>query len=372
MSDIIKIRIRQKEAINTTIANIGKEIFDMYQLTIWKWVSVELQLFVVYFFLKIKSKDKSLLCIIFENNINKLLKFDKVLSENTGYLSKGDYTELKIKYNVENILKYDIIFLLMECILNRNDMEVIAKSFFSEEDILEINNITKLYWKQIESFLLSFKEKRIKDDRYNENWKYVDLSKSIHRPVYMRLSKTLSIPLQRNANFMQLTKNSPLTLEFIQNIDINLILDLWKYLNVFDYINNLDLETKEFLKQTSSFILQHISFDINISDIIAWLVGYYIAANKSKKERQDNLNKIEQLQRMLTKHNKEYKKLSEIVKKSIWKTGETTKTRTIQLEAKIEAYKSLTLTKEIKKEIKRLERELEKMKNLEFEILENQ
>lgn len=370
MTDAIKIKIRQKNIENPTIANIGKEIFDMYQLTIWKWASIELQLFVVYFFLKIKWNDKSLLHIIVEKNINKLLKFDEALSKHTGYLSKGDYSDLKLKYNVDNVLKYDIIFLLMECIINRDEIEPNAKWFFLDEDIKEVKKIVNLYWKQLESFLLSFREKRIKDDRFNEEGDYLDLSKSIYRPVYMRLSKTLSIPLQRNANFMQLTKNSPLALEFIQNIDINLVLDLWKYLNIFEYINILDPETKELLKNISSFALNHISLDINLADIISWLVGYYIAENKSKKERQDNLNKFEQLQKMLTRHNKEYKKLSETVKETIKKTNEITRIRIIQLESKIEAYRGLTQTKEIKKEIKKLEKELKKIKNLEIEILE--
>lgn len=371
MDTSIKIQVKQRESWNPTIANIGKEIFDMYWLTVGQWVSKELQLFIVYFFLQLNYQDKNILDIILWENIDKLQAFDKALESKQRYLNKWEYFDFKEEYGVKNLLQYDVIFLLIDVIIHRESFEKKAESFFSTNDMQIMKRVVATYRSPLESFFMSFETKYIKDERYDEEkWEYIDLSKSVYRPIYMRLSKTLSMPLQKNAEFKQLTKNSPLVLEIFQLLDVKLVLTIRESLHLMEYISWLWPEIQNFIKEGAKFALNHLDFDINIPDIIIGIIWFYLGKKSEKKERKQFQDKINQLETQLLNHNQSYSELQNVLKQSILNVEDSRTKRIIQVKAKIEAYQEMEQNVTTRRQIKKLKGELKKLENIEVNIQE--
>jgi len=377
----IQVSVKEKKSVtNYTIANVWKEIKDMYQDTVWYASKDELRLCFLFVFLETSLGDKCLLDVILDTYLNKLINFDKKLWQVKWYLKKWDYNQIKIEAWVDKALNYDILFILLETIANWDDFKEKANKIYKKELSDKMTSIYKQHTKKINNFLYDFKVVKIQDDRYDDGWNHHDLSKSVYRTIYMRMSRKLTIPLQKNAKFKVLKSNSPLHLEFIQSVWLDFITFVRENLHVIDYLIQLgDDEVNKFLQKVIASAKEHTSLklDIDIDDYILMYLAYRLWSKDKKKkmsskEKKEESQRLDEVYKVMIKSDEKYQNLIAHLQQSITNTEKALLSRISKLEWQIEAYNSMDSTKEIKWKIKYLEKEVLKLRNISVEIREKE
>jgi hypothetical protein len=277
----VTIREKDKKGKNLSILNLRDEVVNfLYKDTVANATKADMQFFVLLFFSLIKIENKTLLEKILDDGIPKFKKLNSAFSSKKGYLKSGEYGQILKDHGMDILLKNDIFFVLVEAVLNIKEIEIQFGTFLENKQEIKglISRITSHYLVELSSNLEDFKGSRIKDDRYDENGNYHDLSKSVYRTIRMRSSRNLDLNLQKYTTIKSITSESPVILTFLQNIDPQIIFDLWDKYHLAEY-------TRTILGETWNLAHNHISFDVNLGTLIeGWLI-YQLTSNNSRPEK---------------------------------------------------------------------------------------
>lgn len=238
--NVIEVKITEKDkgGKNLSLFNLRDEIVNfLYRDTVALSTKSDLQFYLILFFLSLKTKNGNLAEAILADAIPKFTKLNDSLSQKTGYLQAGEYARKVEEFELKDIFKNDIFFLLIEAILNREEIADKYKEFFDSNDEISksFTYICNKYYSDLSRYLDIFSTSRIQDEREDEYGNTHDLSKSVYRMVKMRNARTLNVNLQKYTKIKSITSESPIDLTFLQYVDVQIIFDIWDRLEVVEY-----------------------------------------------------------------------------------------------------------------------------------------
>ncbi len=267
----IQIYEKKKYIRKLTFLNLKEEVTNfMYKRTVAASSRGDLLFFVLIFFLSIKSENSSnsLLKDLLEQNIGRLKLLNEMFATKKNQLKKYEYREVVESLGLQNLVKYDVIFLLIEAIENADLLEVKYRDYFlmNPELLNQLNYIVDSHGKDLSEFYTVFKGFDIEDDRYNSiTGHYLDLSKSVYRPIKMRTRRKLDISLQQFTEITRIKSESPILVEFIQSIDPQIIFELWDKYHLASYIQSVWVEAN------NSPIISNFIGGGAAGSIVAWI-----------------------------------------------------------------------------------------------------
>lgn len=277
----VTIREKDKKGKNLSFLNLRDEVVNfLYKDTLANSTKADMQFFILLFFSLIEAENKTLLEKILDEGIPKFKKLNNSFSLKKGYLQSGEYGQMVRDHGMEALLKNDVFFVLVEAVLNIKEIKIQFDSFLEKnQEIKElILKISSTYFTELNSNLEEFKDSRIKDDRYDENGNYHDLSKSVYRTVRMRGSRNLDLNLQKYTTIKSITSESPIDVTFLQNIDPQIIFDLWDKYHLAEYVRTV-------LGESWVFIRQHTDLNVNLGDLVNAFLIYRLTPNSNRREK---------------------------------------------------------------------------------------
>lgn len=289
----VTIKEKDKKGKNLSILNLRDEVVNfLYKDTVANATKTDMQFFVILFFSLIKVGNKTLLEKILDDGIPKFKELNNSLYSKKRYLKPGEYKETIKKHGLDELFRYDVFFVLIEAVLNIKEIQIQFGVFLDKNQRIKylMSKVNLHYFIELQNSLEDFKDSRIKDDRYDEYGKYHDLSKSVYRTVRMRSSRNLDLNLQRYTTIKSITSESPIILTFLQNIDPQIIFDLWDKYHLAEYVRSVTGDVW-------SVTRNHVSFNVDLGDLVnAWLIYKFTPINnrkeKNKKRRDFEESKI--------------------------------------------------------------------------------
>ncbi len=234
----VKITEKDKDGKNLSLFNLREEIVNfLYRDTVAVSTKADLQFYLLLFFLSLKINNKTFVESILDEAIPKFKKLNETLTGKSGYLKAGEYSKKVEEHGLSEVFKNDIFFLLIESILNKNEISSKYHDFFKSNKELKIifDGVCVKYYQGLSEYIDIFSASRIQDDREDEYGNTHDLSKSVYRMVRMRNARALNLNLQRYTEVKSITSQSPIDLTFLQQIDPQIIFDIWDRLQVVEY-----------------------------------------------------------------------------------------------------------------------------------------
>lgn len=235
----VKIQEKDKGVRDLSLFNLRDEVVNfLYKDTIASSTKADLQFFAMLYFVAIKVGNKILLEEIFDEGIPKFNKLNEAFAKKKGYLRAREYRKMVEEHGLSELFENDIFFVLVESILNIEEIEERYRSFLRKNPDIKsvLKRIRTAYASQLTAGLTKFKSSRIEDDRYDEKGNHHDLSKSVYRTVRMRNSRNLDLNLQKYTSVREIKSKSPVDLTFIQQVDPQIIFDLWDKYQVAVYM----------------------------------------------------------------------------------------------------------------------------------------
>lgn len=363
----ILVQLKKIENENFSINNISKEIFWMYQWTLWNISKNNLKLFILSFFLFIKKDNKSVLRLLIEENKSNLVKFITDVNKRNTYLKKWEYAELKRKYGLKNLLDNDIFLLCLDSVreFHEFDNSSIPKFLSKKEYLDEIDKINYEHKDFLENISKFYNFNKIEDYRNDDNGNTNDLSKRLSHMINMRQSKKMIIWLEKFTKVESITSNSPIDFTFIQYINPEYFVHLWQSFHLFSFLS-LNINPSELFDN-----LKDIKFDakLDIGDIIALLALW--EQRRQWNITKNELKKANNERALLEKKLKDTEEAKEIVNNLSEKIIDTKihiEKRIAYLKGKLESLMEMRQTKRIKEEVTTIIRELSFLENLEIQI----
>lgn len=239
----IEVKIKQKDKgfKDLSLLNLRDEVVNfLYKDTVANSTKVDLQFFIILYFILIRVGDKTFLEKILDEGMPKFSSLNSSFAKEKGYLRTRQYRKMVEEHGLSKLFENDIFFLLIESIMQVEEMQKRYASFLKEHAEVEdtIKRIATDYTPKIAKSFESFQSKRIQDDRYDEYGNYYDLSKSVYRTVRMRNVRNLDLNLQKYTSVKEITSKSPVDLTFLQHIDPQIIFDLWDKFHVAEYMKS--------------------------------------------------------------------------------------------------------------------------------------
>lgn len=266
-----------------TLLNLRDEVVNvLYKETVANSTKSDLLFFILIFFLSNRIDGKSLLSKILDDAIPKFKKLNKDFLDKNRKLEAGEYSGLIQENELAEIFKYDVFFILIEAVLDIQEIESKFTVIINQDKTLihEFKIIKEKYFQDLKDEIENFKKYEIKDDRLDYDGNYHDLSKSVYRTVRMRNSRNLDLNLQKYTQVKSITSNSPIDFTFIQNIDVQILFDLWTKYHLAEYLKVNSINVFNLLKN-------HSEFKVNWGElVIAWIV-YKNTSSKDKKDNQE-------------------------------------------------------------------------------------
>ncbi len=361
-----KIQIKEKEKFirKLSFLNLRDEVTNfMYKKTIASASRRDLLLFVLIFFLSIKKPNakNSLLYSLLEQNLEKLQKFNKFLEEKRVMLKQGEYEKIKEKFKLTDALKYDVLFLLIEGVTDAEILKIKYSDFFkkNKELLKEFDVVVAKFGQQVDMTYLKFKEFHIEDDRYDEETgEHYDLSKSVYRPVKMRLRRKLDISLQQFTEIKEIKSESPIIVDFIQSVDPDIIFELWEKYHLVEYLKGI----YDLIKNNVS-----LSLNLDLGDLIIGYILWKTTDGRKKKEKEEKNDNFKQKK---TEYLKKENSLLKALNSSLQKTQESLEKEIENLENRLgKLEKKSELTGEENQLKKAISLELKKLKNLSVTVV---
>ncbi|HYH75800.1 MAG TPA: hypothetical protein VD735_07640 [Candidatus Saccharimonadales bacterium] len=239
-SVLVHIKEKDKGSRNLSLFNLKEEVVNfLYKDTLANATKSDLQFFVLLHFIILPTaKDKTFLESILDEALPKFNALNRTFQKKQGYLRANEYHQRVEEHDLSEIFKYDVFFILIEAILRIDDIEHQFTDFINSDPQLKlaIKRIKSEYQPTLSASLEMFQASKIEDDRYDDDGNYHDLSKSVYRTVKMRNARNLELNLQRYTSVKKITSNSPVSLDFLQHIDPQIIFDLWDKYHVADYM----------------------------------------------------------------------------------------------------------------------------------------
>jgi hypothetical protein len=349
----VKITEKDKDGKNLSLFNLREEIVNfLYRDTVAVSTKADLQFYLLLFFLSLKVNNQTFVEAILTDALPKFKKLNEALSAKSGYLKTGEYSKKVEEHGLSEVFKNDIFFLLIESILNKGEISNKYQDFFKINNELNtaFTNVCSKYYQELTEYLDIFSASRIQDDREDEYGNTHDLSKSVYRMVRMRNARALNLNLQRYTEVKSITSQSPIDLTFLQQVDPQIIFDIWDRLQVVEYskqiwrgANNSPIisgtvsgilgglvvkyfdwkgadgrsNKKDRDKKKVAFQEAKKSNDPTLESLTLRLVDSVLDANKRLGEQVDSLKKLhkEESQRQVAMQNKtQIKKLEKRIK----------------------------------------------------------
>lgn len=364
-----KVELRQKEKISLPLTNVREEINLMFNSTVGSASRDDLAFFIILYFLAFRKDGHSFLYTLLKEQMPILQKFVQKMADVEGYLNKGEYAQLKTKMQLDNVLEQDTLFLVMDLIPKLESLKVKFASVLEIDPFLktEMGKIYNEFAEKIIEFKRTFSKKRISDFRYDENWDEVhDLSKSVYKTIGMRLIRKLDISLQKKAELEELTHRSPLVVEVLQRIDIQMIFDLWNSFHLSEYLIGYLKSEAHTLTFLASWVDPKSIFNSLLGDAVKLPLAYMYGTRKAKKIALETFHKNKKELEKTGKLNP----LMHVLENSYLASPEKLKQRIEFLDKQIERLESKeTLTEEESERKKSLKEEVKKLKNIEVKVL---
>lgn len=249
------IREKDKGGKKLSLFNLRDEVVNfLYRDTVAKSTKSDMQFYVLVYFAALRTNQISYLERIFDEGIPKFNDLIQAFKNRGSRLRAGEYRALEEEHGVLELFENDLFFVLAGAIINLESIESKFESFYeSNEELREVLHRAQKKYRQplIESFK-QFRSSKIQDDRYDDMGNYHDLSKSVYRTIRMRNSRNLDLSLQKYTDVKEITSQSPVVVEFIQNIDPQIIIALWEKYHVAMYMSSAWNEFKDAPLATSS------------------------------------------------------------------------------------------------------------------------
>lgn len=355
----LHIKQNQKFIDRFSLLNFQNEIYEMYDELITWPSKKDLSFYVLLFFSWIKDDKWNLFLDLYLSfYLNKLEKFINELSAIKRKLKKDEYTELKKKNWLDIFLKNDTFFILLYSLHFIEEYNIKYSSLLDENNYIRdnLNYINQKFWKKILSLYYNFSEIYIEDDRIDEEtWETIDLSKSVSRPIEMRLSKKVENTLKSQTEIKEIRSNSPIDLIFTQYIDHNLIYLLWDKFKIYYH---LDLSLKDIWVQAWSFANQNLP---------SWLILLYIWYLQWKNNNKGNTIKQQKIKK--EDLDKVSTSLLLVILNQLLISNEIKDQKVVNLENELENIKkSWTTSKETKKKKTKIELKIRNLKNISISV----
>lgn len=359
----LNIHLRQAEKFWTfSLMRLQEEIYEMYDDIIYSPSKRDLSFFVLVFFLSLSHEktERPFLDTYLENNLWKLKDFTSALNRVGRKLKKDEYSEYKEKFGLTDFFKNDTFFVLLFALRNSEYFLSQHIDFFKECPHLGriLDYINQKYWVDIEHFYNQYQEIFIEDDRVDsETWESLDLSKSIYRTIEMRLSRKMENSLKRFTEIKEIRSQSPLDLQFTQQIDPELIIYIW---DQFKVLAHLGWETTKNLSQNSL-----------VSTALGWLIiHYYTKKSERSNDGTDKKNTCTTVINNHSENNNWELLLLSILIQDLLKSQEKKDDEIIVLRRRIEELErdSLIKNQEKKKRLTRMSIKLRNLSNLSVDV----
>jgi hypothetical protein len=366
------VHLKQKEKATLPLSRLKDEINDMYAHTIANSSRTDLGFFVLAAFLSLRKGKKSLLRELLETNLPKLRTFTMRIASLKRYLKKDEYAELKEKMGLTNVLANDVFFLLLRMIGAADEVLSRFSSFFEYHPDLatELKELTRDFGDEIDKFHFVFESSRIRDDRVDpDTGNQLDLSKSIYRTIGMRLSRKLDFALQEETEVVELRRNSPIDLAFLQYVTPELLYNLWESFHLGEYLVGLFSGPRE----TLEFVKNHFAFEVNLGDglnvvFYHWLLSQIKGLGRGNKDRKAAKTELK-TSKEVDVNKRDVNELLQTLVRSILRAPETLKLEIKRVEEQLTKLREERhLTKKEVKAKRNLEHELKKLKNIVVEI----
>ena len=229
-----------------TLLNLRDEVVNfLYRDTVAHATKADQQFFILMYFVSLKAGEEPYLKVFFDAVLPRFHKLSVALSQKSTYLAAREYRARAKEFGLTEFFTGDTFFVLAEAVLDIESIEDRYKDLYKDKP--EIEAVMRLlkteYHPRIAEDYVLFASSRIRDDRYDDEGNVHDLSKSVYRTIQMRNARNLELNLQRYTRVKQVSSNSPILLELIQNVDPQIIFDLWDKYHLGNYVRG----TWEFL-----------------------------------------------------------------------------------------------------------------------------
>jgi hypothetical protein len=238
----VTIREKDKRSKNLSLYNLKDEVVNfLYKETVANSTKADQQFYILVYFASIKAGEKSFIESLFDTVLPKFNSLNQAFALKKDYLRRSEYAEMVAEYGLTDFFAKDIFFILAEAVLNLNDIgDKYSSTYANNEDLKQvIENLRTIYRPLLEENYDVFKATRITDYRTDDNGVTHDLSKSVYRTIQMRNARNLELNLQRYTTVKSITSKSPIVVDIIQNVDPQIIFDLWDKYHVVDYFSNV-------------------------------------------------------------------------------------------------------------------------------------
>ena len=360
---VFKIDIKEKQKFirKLNFPKLNAEIYNfMYKKTILEQSRDSLSFYILLYFLILKDKKwNSLLYSIFSDNLDKVEKLNKEFSKKEWNLKAWEYSEIKEKEWLTNLFKNDIFFHLVKTFFNLPKIYIEYNDFLKDHSYIkeELQKIDTTFSKKINKIYYEFYDHKIEDDREDDEWNTLDLSKSIFHTINMRMSRKLDLALSLNTDIKSIKSSSPIDVTLLQTIDPTIIINIWNKYNLFDYTNQMwwYVSNNPLLSSTVWWILWQIVFkklEYNKTD---W--------RKDKKKRKELEKDIEKLNKKFEENSKTQTLLVTIINQIV-NTQDNLDWRIEKIEENIIKLEK-DKTNNNNQEILQLQDDVKKLKNLD-------
>lgn len=350
-----KVHIKQLEKnSDLSMLNFDNRVNDMYNDIILYPTKKDLSFFILLFFIWIKSGNSTYLDLYLKENLPKLEHFIRELKKVWRLLKKDEYTDFKDKLWLTDLFKNDTFFIIINWVKNIDYFLIKYKDFFDKnKEILKIiTNINDIYSVKVSTLYSKLWDIFIEDDRLDDyTWETLDLSKSITRPIEMRLSSKVEKSFKWLTSLERITSQSPIDLHFIQEISPEIIYNIWDQFKVLSHYWIWLLKNDQFIISTSSWIL-------------SWLTVIYLSKKNKSKKNENNINITNNIVNNYTPPKDEKNELIKPLINNLVYSNEAKDLEIKKLGEKIESLEKIQEKQRTKKQKSRLKRIKIKLKNL--------
>ena len=360
---------KEKKISSFNLYNFRDEIVNfMYKKTVAESSRNSMVFYLVLFFLFIKGREKSLLEELLETNISKIEKLNKEMSS-FEKLERGQYAKLVKKVGLKEVFRFDVFFALIVAFQKIDEIkEEFSEYFKSNPKVLkEFERLNIKYGERLGDFFVHFEKNMIEDDRVGYTGAYLDLSKSVYRTIKMRSSRRIDLTLHKYAEVKKVSSQSPIVVEIVQNIDPQVVINIWEAYNLGEYVKGAWNLTDEYI--INNWFFRGLAGAAGY-DAAKWLKWKLINGLKNRKKK--NQARVEFKESLKDKREEEKKDpIQEALAKSVMASNDYLRNEVKQLKAELKLLKEeKNILIDQSKVINDLEEKIEKLENVEVSVKE--
>lgn len=142
---VVHITEKAKGPKDLTLLNLRDEVVNfLYKDALASSTRTDMQFFVLLYFASIQIGDKSFLEIILDEAIPKFNRLNQAFQHKQGYLRANEYRQMVNEYDLTDIFKNDVFFVLATAILNIDAIEARFADFYSgNQQLARVVNVLK-------------------------------------------------------------------------------------------------------------------------------------------------------------------------------------------------------------------------------------